>query len=179
MEHSIDRVIILPSKGNDFREELNDCQEQIKNYFTDKQCRIVQQSFFIDVSDNAAYVSQSRLISDELKARSLNFPPTSIIAQIPALGHRLSVELLIIHNIPESLEINYRQLNGIRYTCIEAEDKKEIYIGGITAGNTSAPFKEQVEKAYKLLDAVLKKEGMDFGNICHCPHRNICGRCNL
>lgn len=141
-----------------------DCLEQLANFQEWTGSQIVQQSFFINATDNSTYLAYHRMIMDEL-GRSGDLPSTSIVAQPPAAGHELSMELVMISHLSPDMRISYTSEKGVHYTILSSATRKEIYAGGITPVDPEAPFVQQVEKAYHLLESILHREEMEFANI--------------
>ena len=165
MENRIDRNVIYPKLKTDRRNQINSCIEQIAAHLDKKGSRIIQQSFFIYAPTNEVYLEFYDQIFDQVKSKFNPVPSTSVIAQAPADGFLISVELISVSGICRETQINYKEESGIYYTILSSRENKELYAGGITGKKLFDPFSEQVEEAYKLLEAILQREGMDFANI--------------
>lgn len=164
MENRIDRVIILPKSGKEFTEQLSDCLRQVSQLTDSQESRIVQQSFFINAMDNTAYLERHGIITREVdKAESK--PSTSIIAQPPAAGQELSMELILVSELSADAQLTYRNEQGISYTKLTYNSHTELYAGGISPTRPQDPFIDQVEKGYQLMEAILNREGMNFADI--------------
>ena len=164
MENRIDRVIILPKSGKGFKEQLSDCLQQLSLLTDSAGNRIIQQSFFINAMDNNTYLERHRIISGELE-KAENKPSTSIIAQPPAAGQELSMELILISNLSADARLAYFNEQGICYTKLTYNSHTEIYAGGISPTRPVDPFIDQVEQGYQLMESILMREGMNFADI--------------
>lgn len=165
MMNRIDRVLIIPKHRDDFQEQIADCLEQIEKIRAASNKQIIQQSFFINSSTNKEYIERLHTIYSTLEEFYSLIPSTSIIAQSPANGIYLSVELLVLVDKTDSVSVTYKQEKGIHYTIIESKYCKELYAGGITAKAPHDKFTDQVKKTYTFLQAILDKESLLFSDI--------------
>jgi hypothetical protein len=165
MENRIDRILILPLKGAGFKEQFINCREQISQYTDQTGSRIIQQSYFIDAPDNESYLKMYGIINEEIRKQGYPLPSTSIIAQSPASGHKISVELIMISRLSPDMKLSYETEQGVPYTKLSGSLNIEIYAGGISAYRPFDPFIDQVEKGYQLLEAILRREELEFSDI--------------
>jgi len=165
MENRIERILITPTEGNDFEKQLMSILRQINAHYTDNDQFILQLSFFIDTSNNTEYIECYRNITrntDDL----LNIKPsTSIIAQAPANGIHISLELILLTNISIGTQVVYKEEVGVPYTLVKSENTSEIYAGGISSKNFNADFSVQVDECYQLMESILTREGLTFADI--------------
>jgi enamine deaminase RidA (YjgF/YER057c/UK114 family) len=165
MKNRIERKLILPKNNNDFREQLGDCLKQIEKIRIASDNYIIQHSFFINSSTNSEYLERLHTIYHWLEEIYSFIPSTSIIAQSPANGINISVEILILSDKTDDVTITYKQEKGIHYTTIENINCRELYVGGITAKAPHDKFIDQVKRTYALLQAILDKESLLFSDI--------------
>jgi enamine deaminase RidA (YjgF/YER057c/UK114 family) len=165
MKNSIDRILILPKKGKDFNEQYANCLEQIELALKKNASRILHQSFFINITGDNVYSDYLGKIYNELEAINNKIASTSVIAQPPANGALVSVELITLKNAQNNSRVIYRIESGIHYTVIETGNVKELYAGGISDREPGKPFIDKVKKTYKLLQAILEKESLSFSDI--------------
>ncbi len=165
MNNRIERLLILPRKGNDFAEQFEDCLEQIGEIKASANRQIVQQSFFMDTNSNKEYLERLHLIHDTLETFYDHVPSTSIIAQSHVNGCVLSVELIILTDRSDDVEITFGKEKGIHYTVITSKYCRELYAGGITVKAPHNKFIDQVQRTYALLQTILEKESFLFSDI--------------
>ncbi len=164
MANTIERILIYPTSGDSFTEQLTDCLSQI-----DKQCntrneKILQQSFFISPENNKEYNSLRKEIITLLRKNQSYKPSTSVIAQPPAYGHLITAELTLAVSMPGQ-EVIYKTFGETPYTLVESNYCKEIYAAGISSYKTETDFTEQTEEAFRILKGILLKEGFTFSDI--------------
>jgi enamine deaminase RidA (YjgF/YER057c/UK114 family) len=164
MDNNIDRLLIYPTSGTSFTAQLIDCLLQIKNQSESKRASILQQSFFVPPDNNTEYNSLRQEIILTLDKYQSYKPSTSIIAQPPAYGHLVTVELILVIS-DSGREVVYKTYEKIPYTLVESDYCKEIYAAGISSYNTELVFLEQTEDAFRLLKGILQTEGMTFDDI--------------
>jgi enamine deaminase RidA (YjgF/YER057c/UK114 family) len=165
MKNMIDRILILPQSVSDFDEQFANCLEQIKRINREKEVHIVQLSFFIRITGNNDFIAHSEQIYSSLKTYFGSIPATSVIAQSPAGGSNVSIELVLLRNKEEGTLVEYKEVNGIHYTIVDSSYCKELYAGGVSARMLDKPFVDQVQNTYSLLKAILDRESFSFADI--------------
>ena len=166
MKNIIRRFYILPEKGSGFREQLDECLNEIKSYIINSSdYQIIHQLFFVKSESNDEYVRQKEDIFSSLKNIYNNIPSTSVIAQLPDNGFLITVELMVLCNRTENIEINYRDKKGIYYTLISTEDYRQIFAGGITIYEPDRDYSYQANGAYSLMKEILEEEQMSFSDV--------------
>jgi enamine deaminase RidA (YjgF/YER057c/UK114 family) len=165
MDYSIERIIIRPTSGTNFNEQFTNCLDQIRAYSGGEKRFIIQQSFFLNIPDSKAYLEHLGWIYSTIDLFYKTIPSTSIIAQLPADGSYVSVELIVLTGLKGNIRISYRETGGIHYTVIETGACKELYAGGISVKAPDRPFTEQVQETYHLLKTLLEGEQMGFSDI--------------
>jgi enamine deaminase RidA (YjgF/YER057c/UK114 family) len=165
MENKVDRILILPSTGENLDTQLINILQQVKSQLEKKNGHILQLSFFIHVNNNSEYLDRIKLISSTVYNAFRVRPSTSIIAQSPANGHQISLELILLLEKSVDATIVYKKEQNIAYTLVTSPDATELYAGGISAMNFTSDFTEQVNRSYNLMKLILNREGMTFANI--------------
>ena len=165
MENRIERILITPAVENNFDDQLRSVLNQINAYRTHNDQFILQLSFFIDVNNNKEYFEYyhhiTKISRDILKIE----PSISIIAQAPANGIRISLELILLTNRSKETQIVYKNEGGISYTLVKTDNTKEVYAGGISSRNFEADFSVQVDDCYRLMESILSAEKLAFSDI--------------
>ncbi len=166
MKNIIRRFYILPKKGSGFREQLDECLNQIKSYAENSsEYRIIHQLLFVKSESNHEYIRQKEIIFSSLKNIYNNIPSTSVIAQLPDNGFLVTVELMVLTNMSDNIEISYRDNKGIFYTVIGTEDYRQIFAGGITIYEPERDYSSQANGAYSLMKEILDGEHMSFSDV--------------
>lgn len=166
MKNIIRRFYILPEKGTGFREQLDECIDEIKSYFDNsRDYQIIHQLFFVKSESNNEYVRQKEEIFNSLKNIYNQTPSASVIAQLPDNGFLVTVELMVLMNRTENIEISYKNKKGIYYTVIKTEDYRQIFAGGITIYEPDKDYQYQANGAYSLMNEILSSELMSFSDV--------------
>lgn len=164
MKNTPERRIILPKSQVDFEEQYADCMKQIRDLIEANELLVIQQSFFITSHTNAEYLERQQKIHEEVHKLYTFIPSTSIIAQSPAMGIRVSAELILVrHNSDE--RISFKEEMGIHYVLIESDESRQLYAGGISVKAPNDDFILQVNQTYSLLKSILEKESFSFSDI--------------
>lgn len=87
----------------------------------------------------------------------------SCVAQAP-YGSLLAMELSLLDNPREEFRVRRKSIGPTRYTAIESEVEKEIYVSGL-CGDPEQSILAQSEAAFAQAERVLFAEGMDFSNV--------------
>jgi enamine deaminase RidA (YjgF/YER057c/UK114 family) len=164
MNNNIERLLIYPTSDASFAEQLIDCLSQIAKQCESKRASILQQSFFVSPDTNSEYNNLRQKIISTLGKIQAHKPSTSIIAQTPAYGHLVTVELIL--SVAQSgQKVVYKTYEKIPYTLVESDYCKEIYAAGISSYKTEHVFLEQTDHAFRMLKGILQSEGMTFADI--------------
>ncbi len=166
MKNFIRRFYILPKKGSEFREQLDECIGELKNYIKNSQeYQIIHQLFFIKTESNDEYTKLKEEIFRSLKIIYSQLPSSSVIAQLPDNGFLITVELLVLMNITKDTKINYRNNEGIYYTTINTRDYTQLFAGGISVEKLDKSYSTQADGAYSLMKQILSSESMTFSDV--------------
>jgi len=165
MENKINRLLILPVTGNDLNTQLMSILQQIKSFIEKGDCSVLQLSFFIDIKNNDEYLNRRDFILKTI-TNTLKFKPsTSVIAQSPANGYHISLELILLTEKSKKTTVLYKQEQDVAYTLILSPDTRELYAGGISSLNFDADFTDQVDESYLIMKSILHGEGFSFADI--------------
>ena len=165
MENRIERILITPAGGNNFEDQLLSILNQIDVYKTNNDQFILQLSFFIDANNNIEYLKYYHHITG-ISLDILNIEPSiSIIAQAPANGIQVSLELILLTHKSEETRIVYKKEKGVSYTLVQTDKAKEVYAGGVSSRNFEADFSVQVDECYQLMESILSAEKLAFSDI--------------
>ncbi len=164
MERIIDRVVIFPEAGKNFKQQLKDCIRQLHRYKTKQNAFILQESFFIKASDVMDYDQKHSDIFNYLEREYRQIPSTGIIAQRP-VAYDVTLELVMLYDYEHQCNVMYRKRGDIPYTVIESNGVKELYAGGIVSRKWDDALADRIYFSFHLMKEILDKESLSFNNI--------------
>ncbi len=130
---------------------------------------ILEQTVFLEAEDNTQFYRHkdhcSRKIKDFFKSSASYAPPTGFVGQPPAGKMSIAFELVVTAKRDPLVTMTPKELEGIRYLTVDYPGRKVIYAAGITAGDKLEGALLQSREAFKLMNAILEKEDMDFSNV--------------
>ena len=158
---------IKPTGGRSFNEQLESCIEQLSGFiFPEGEARyfITQQTFFISAKSREEYDVRSSLIMDKVAGRcGKMIPATSIVAQSPALGSEIVLEL-IGTRAAKGKEIIYKTAGDLSYTVVNQGNFKVVHANGLM-GKAGDSIQESAVKAFESAVDILKREGLSISHI--------------
>lgn len=158
---------IVPTSGEEFPDQVRSCVEQLQNFIhneDDQSYFITQQTFFISANSREEYDKRAAEINKQLTSTcGSSMPATSIVAQSPALGSDVVLELICTKATSQNRVI-YKSWSGLNYTVIEYEGFKAVHCAGLM-GNAGDSILQASEKAFKAAIAVLTQEGLSIHHI--------------
>jgi enamine deaminase RidA (YjgF/YER057c/UK114 family) len=129
------------------------------------QGEIVCLTFFVD-TDKKEFYNVRRQIISKLKDIFKNPPAYSIIAQPPASGESLLLDIDLILSHGNEISMQYIAVdNEISYTKIETSTYCEYYFSGITVTDPKKSIEDKITDSYVIMDKVLNAEGLGMDNI--------------
>jgi enamine deaminase RidA (YjgF/YER057c/UK114 family) len=158
---------IVPTSGKDFPAQVHSCVEQLLHFIRDEdetRYFITQQTFFISAKSREEYDLKSAEINSQLSSKcGTHLPATSIVAQSPAAGSDVVLELICTKETEEK-KVTYKSYEGTRYTLVEYNGYKAVHCAGLmgTAGDS---ISESSVKAFHLAKAILSAEGLSIHHI--------------
>lgn len=158
---------IKPTSGASFSEQADSCIEQLVGFIGSEKTPdyfITQQTFFITANSREEYESRSSLIREKLSSISCtSLPATSVVAQSPAPGREVVLEL-ICTKAKKGKEISYRRAAGLNYTVVNHGDFKVVHATGMMGG-VRDNIRESAEKAFRDATEILDNEGLSIHHI--------------
>jgi len=158
---------IRPAEGRSFGEQVESCIEQLSGFiFPQGETKyfIVQQTFFIAAKSRGEYEERSSLIREKVSACcGKMLPATSIVAQSPAHGSEVVLEL-ISSKVAECTEVIYKSAGGFSYTVVNNSNFKVVHAAGLMGGPGDT-IQESAEKAFRSAVAILDMEGLSIHHI--------------
>ena len=158
---------IVPKSGADFPAQVYSCVEQLLHFIRDEdetRYYITQQTFFISAKTREEYDLRSAEIHSQLSRMcGTNLPATSIVAQSPARGSDVVLELICTKET-EKKKVTYKSHNGLRYTLVEYNGFKAVHCAGLM-GKATDTIQESSVKAFEDAVAILAAEGLSIHHI--------------
>ena len=158
---------IKPTGGKSFNKQLESCIEQLSGFiFPEGEARyfITQQTFFISAKSREEYDVRSKLIMDKVSERcGKMIPATSIVAQSPARGSEIVLEL-ICTRAAKGKEIIYKTAGALNYTLVNHGNFKVVHANGLM-GEAGDSIQESAVKAFESAVDILKREGLSISHI--------------
>ena len=125
---------IVPTSGEDFPAQVLSCVEQLLHFIRDEdesRYFITQQTFFISAKSREEYDARSAEINLQLSTMcGTHLPATSIVAQSPASGSDVVLELICTKEAEEK-KVTYKSFEGTRYTLVEYNGFKAVHCAGL------------------------------------------------
>lgn len=156
-----------PAGGKTFGEQVNNCISQLLEFMpqdrTSGLC-IAQQSFFINAQSQEEYTKRSRIIVDKLsRLPNYRFPATSIVAQVPAGGYQVVLEV-IFTRISQAHQVIYKHHEDLPYTVLDQGGTKVVHAGGMM-GLANDTIETSCTRAFETALSILHAEGMKVEHI--------------
>lgn len=163
----IDIEHIKPVPGKSFPEQVRSCIEQLSDFLSPvREARhlITQLVFFINAASRNEYDMRAALIREQLSAAcGVSFPATSIVAQSPACGNDVALELFCA-SAKGDINVQYKSLSGLSYTVVEQDGFKTVHAEGLT-GAPGDSIQESSQMAFDFTTKILKEEGLSIDHI--------------
>lgn len=158
---------IVPTSGEDFPAQVRSCVEQLLHFIRDEdesRYFITQQTFFISAKSREEYDARSAEINLQLSTMcGTHLPATSIVAQSPASGSDVVLELICTKDTEEK-KVTYKSFKGTRYTLVEYNGYKAVHGAGLM-GDAGDTIYESSVKAFESAMAILTEEGLSIHHI--------------
>ena len=158
---------IVPTSGEDFPAQVRSCVEQLLHFIRDEdesRYFITQQTFFISAKSRDEYDARSAEINLQLSTMcGTHLPATSIVAQSPASGSDVVLELICTKEAEEK-KVTYKSFEGTRYTLVEYNGYKAVHCAGLM-GEAGDSIYESSVKAFESAMAILAEEGLSIHHI--------------
>lgn len=158
---------IRPVAGKSFARQVDSCIEQLFDFiFPSGEARyfITQQTFFISAESRTEYEERSSLIMKKVSACCGDIlPATSIVAQSPARGSEVVLEL-ISSKAAEGKEILYKSAGASSYTVVNYGTFKVVHATGLMGGPEDS-IEVASDKAFKSAMEILSREGLSIDHI--------------
>jgi enamine deaminase RidA (YjgF/YER057c/UK114 family) len=158
---------IVPTSGTDFSAQVQSCVDQLDEFIRDEEETryfITHQTFFISAKNRDEYELKSAEIKTRLSHKcGTHLPATSIVAQSPAQGADVVLELICTKETEEK-KVVYKSHAGTSYTVVEYDGFKAVHCGGLM-GEAGDSIYESSVKAFESATEILTAEGLSIHHI--------------
>lgn len=158
-----------PSLQGSFQEQVKTCLVDVEKVLKESDGTfkpVLKQSIFLDATSNEDFFLKRDLCAGLMADFYFDgIPPTSFIAQPPAGGGELVIELTILPEKERGVRISLKELEGIRYVTAQYPTYKEVYGAGLTVSETETDFLRQSQGAFEQMKRILDHEGLGFGDV--------------
>ncbi len=158
---------IKPTRGKSFAKQVDSCIEQLSGFvFPEGEARyfITQQTFFIAANSRDEYEQRSSQIMEKVSVCCGKIlPATSIVAQSPARGSEVVLEL-ICTRATKGKEVVYKSAGPFSYTLVNHGTFKVVHATGLM-GSAGDSIQEASEKAFESANEILNREGLTISHI--------------
>lgn len=122
-------------------------------------------NFFLCTDNADTYRDHTRIVFNYLGEQISSRVPVACLAQSPANGTLVSLEIYYIVELVD-YEVIVRKTDGNLCLVIQQrEGEKLVIANGIGKGNGIGSITEKAEKVFGVMERILRNEGMDFSNI--------------
>lgn len=158
---------IVPTTGKDFSAQVQSCVQQLDEFIREEEETrffITHQTFFISARTREEYESRSAAIRSQLsRICGTPLPATSIVAQSPAHGSDVVLELICTKE-SDRKKVVYKTHQGLSYTVVEYDSFKAVHCGGLM-GKAGDSIHESSVKAFEQAMEILSAEGLSIHHI--------------
>ncbi|MEI6141195.1 MAG: hypothetical protein WCP85_18140 [Mariniphaga sp.] len=134
------------------------CQSLLDQICTESQ--VVKIVFFGSPQNSEEYLEQLQILNNCVKAHFPNrIPLITYVSQKPLIG-MLNAEVVCLTNSVE-VDIFY----GDNYVIFNDGNCRELITGGVLPPDISAPFSDQSDIVFSMIEKILASENFQIGNI--------------
>jgi len=162
-------IIFLPEKGDSAKDQLSNCLSNLKEKLHELNIEtnsILKQHIFLKADNQEQFLEMKDVFQRILDKYFYNkIPPTSIIAQAPANGAEVAMEVTITVNPYPVIKIENKSVGNVNYKVIHNADYAEIFACGLTSLDLSDDIYKQSEVAFEKMRAILINENLNFSSV--------------
>lgn len=131
-----------------------------------QQNNILSLTLFVNASEPAIFESKKKVILPLIDEYYKHSIPACIIAQPPANGNEVSMEVHALPNYGSDIKTESKQLEGIIYKRITGNAiGKHLFVSGVACSYDETFALNSSIKVFEKLESILEYEDMDFSNI--------------
>ena len=162
---------IQPDKGGAYEHQLFNCLIKLQKRIWGLNLsidQVLKVSIFFHPGDSEEYLMQRRKIEESFKNFfGSQYPNFSVISIFPNNGYDISLEAFVYTNKNDYSQ-ERKMFKGHRYSVLENEFFKELYVAGINIDKCDGKntcISEHAEYIFSISSQILKLEGLEFSNI--------------
>lgn len=160
---------IRPSLRGTFQEQVKACLTDVEKILKENDGSlkpVLKQSIFLDVKHNEDFIAKRDVCARFFEEFYLQgTPPTSYVAQPPAGGSALVIELTLLWEMEPGVEVALKELDGITYVTAQYPTYKEVYGAGLTVSDNESDILRQSQGAFEKMKRILEHEGLSFHDV--------------
>ena len=162
-------VVAFEAKAGDtLKRQVNECLDQLDNYLSKASLtlkNIISVNFFLAADNSKEYNDLTHKLELCLPEEIRTNIPVACLAQAPANGAFVSAEVYLITR-PGDSEVIVKKMDGHIYLVIQNKKGEKLVIAnGIRKDNHNKSITDFSEKAFCVMEKILRAEGLDFSNI--------------
>jgi enamine deaminase RidA (YjgF/YER057c/UK114 family) len=156
--------VIQPDSDGDFKTDWQNCLGHLLKRAKDSRYRIFKLNIFVNSADFTDFRIKKRFVTDTLlDAFGEECPAFGILSISPEKPFNAAIEIGFVNSA--GLKINYRKYKKWRYTLIEKNGYKELWVNGIACYRPCIRTQTASIKAFQIMRHILLAENMTFDNI--------------
>lgn len=162
-------IVAFEANGEDsIEKQTNCCLEQLLEYLEKESMEIgniIALNFFLLASDNEAYYELKAKVSALLPENITSNIPIAYLAQAPACGKKISVEVHLIPQLKDA-KIDLKNIDGNSYLNISNKAGEKLVIAnGISPYRSTQEILVDSEYVFSIMEQILEAEGLSFNSI--------------
>lgn len=159
---------IEAKEGKTLQAQWSNCLDQLENFLADKAYsfeNVVALNLFLFARNPEEYEASCEAIKSLLLPELSGEIPIAFLAQPPASGNQVSVEVHYIEDLSDA-KVHSRIAKGFKYRVISNHSGEKLVIAnGIAPSETDLTIEEQAEQVFLTMERILDQEGLAFNQI--------------
>lgn len=154
--------------GDTIEAQASDCLDQMNVFISNASMtlkNIISINFFLSADNTEAYHDQTGKVDKYLPDQIRTTVPVAYLAQAPANGTFVSVEIYCVTNLCDA-EVIAKRVDGNLYLVLQNKKGEKLVIAnGIGEANENKNITEDAEKVFGVMEKILRTEGLDFSHV--------------
>lgn len=162
-------IVAFEANGEDsIEKQTKCCVDQLMDFVSNEAIdlsNIIALNFFLLADSNVKYHEQKSIVGSLLPEALSSQIPIAYLAQAPACGKKISVEVHLIPNLKDA-DITFKSIDGNAYLSISNKlGEKLVIANGINTGRSNHNILEDSEYVFSIMEQILLAEGLSFSSI--------------
>lgn len=162
-------IVAFEANGEDsIEKQTNCCIDQLMDFVSGESINfsnIIALNFFLLADSNEKYLEQKEIVGGLLPDELSTKIPIAYLAQAPACGKKISVEVHLIPKLKDA-DIAFKKIDGNAYLSISNKlGEKLVIANGINTSSPKHNILEDSEYVFSIMEQILLAEGLSFSNI--------------